>query len=243
MCLQPKNRESESPNNNCTESSLHLHHEVTSIGKNNKPKKLFPRQQVLELHCRNTKRVHELITSDDLGSPQCIIIHTGTNYLHSLNEGTAKAMHEMAEKASQTFPSSRVLVSTLLPRLDVPPSTLPNMHLVHHSSIRPWHLYDGLHLNQEGVRIFAKAIKDVALRRFPTTRYKGAKINVRTQPFEPSGPSSRSRPSQDLHRQPMTSGWSHRQQERYTEGPSQQRPSYAQVLSQQQRLRDCPLVM
>ncbi len=294
MCLQLKNRESESPNNNCTESSLHLHHEVTShsstapdtvndqerthtpplshrtpatqasvvllmdsIGKNNEHKKLFPRQRVLALHCRNTKRVHELITSDDLGSPQCIIIHTGTNDLHSLNEATAKAMHEMAEKASQTFPSSRVLVSSLLPRLDVPPSvidtineeirhscsSLPNVHLVHHSSIRPWHLYDGLHLNQEGARIFAKAIKDVALRRFPTTRYKGAKINVRTQPFEPSGPSSRSRPPQDLHRQPMTSGWSHRQQERYTEGPSQQRPSYAQVLSQQQRLRNSPLVM
>ncbi len=286
MCLELNNRESESPNNNCTENSSQPHHEVTShssaapdtvngqerthtplpshrtpvtqdsvlllmdsIGKNIEPKKLFPRQRVLALHCRNTRHVHELLTSDDLGSPQCIIIHTGTNDLHSLNEGTAKAMHEMAEKASQTFPSSRVLVSTLLPRLDVPPSVinkineevrhscsnLPNVHLVHHSSIRPWHLYDRLHLNQDGVRIFAKAIKDVALGRFPTTDYKGARRNVRTQPFEPSGPSSRSRPPQDLHRQAMTSGWCHRQHERqpYTEGPSQRRPSYAQVLSQQ----------
>ncbi|KAF4104908.1 hypothetical protein G5714_014239 [Onychostoma macrolepis] len=225
MCLQLKNRESKSPNNSCTESSLQLHHEVTthsstppdtvnghvkerthkkpvtqasvvllmdSIGKNTESKKLFPRQRVLALHCRNTQHVHELLTSDDLGSPQCIIIHTGTNDLHSLNEGTAKAMHEMAEKASQTFPSSCVLVSTLLPRLDVPPSvidkineevrhscsSLPNVHLVHHSSIRPWHLYDGLHLNQDGVGIFAKAIKDVALGRFPTTGYKGAIRNA-----------------------------------------------------------------
>ncbi len=97
---------------------------MDSIGKNIEPKKLFPRQRVLALHCRNTRHVHELLTSDDLGSPQCIIIHTGTNDLHSLNEGTAKAMLEMAEKASQTFPSSRVLVSTLLPRLDVPPSVI-----------------------------------------------------------------------------------------------------------------------
>ncbi len=38
-----------------------------------------------------------------------------------------------------------------------------------------------------------------------------------------------------IHRQAMTSGWCHRQHERqpYTEGPSQRRPSYAQVLSQQ----------
>ncbi|KAF4100909.1 hypothetical protein G5714_019105 [Onychostoma macrolepis] len=171
------------------------------IGKNTEPKKLFPRQRVLALHCRNTKRVHELLTSDDLGSPQCIIIHTGMND------------HEMAEKASQTFPSSRVLVSSLLPRLDVPPSVIDKIN------------------EEDGVRIFAKAIKDVALGRLPTTGYKGAKRNVRMQPFEPSGPSSRSRPPQDLHRQPMTSGWSHRQQERqpYTEGPSQQKPSYAQI--------------
>ncbi|KAL1255300.1 hypothetical protein QQF64_013361 [Cirrhinus molitorella] len=73
-------------------------------------------------------------------------------------------MHEMAEKASQTFPTSRILVSTLLPRLDFPPSvidkineevrhscsSLPNVHLVHHSSIRPWHLYDGLHAPEPG---------------------------------------------------------------------------------------------
>lgn len=223
---------------------------MDSTGKNIEPKKLFPRQRVLALHCRNTERVHELLTNDDLGSPQCVIIHTGTNDLHQLNEGTAKAIHEMAEKASQTFPTSRVLVSTLLPRLDVPPSvidqineevrhscsSLPNVHLVHHSSVRPWHLYDGLHLNQDGVRIFAKAIKDVALGRFQTTDYRGAKRNVRMQPFEASGPSSHSRPPRDFHRQPRTSGWSHRQQESqlYTEGRSQRRtPSYAQVLSQQ----------
>ncbi|KAL1260033.1 hypothetical protein QQF64_007860 [Cirrhinus molitorella] len=93
-------------------------------------------------------------------------------------------------------------------------SSLPNVHLVHHSSIRPCHLYDGLHLNQDGVRIFVG--------RFPTTGYKGAKRNVRLQPFEPSGPSSRSRPPQELHRPPMTSGWPHRHQERqHTEGLSQ----------------------
>ncbi|KAL1268400.1 hypothetical protein QQF64_033763 [Cirrhinus molitorella] len=122
---------------------------MDSIGKNIEPKKLFPRQGVRALHCRNTKRVHELFTNDDLGSPQCIIIHTGTTCmnLHSLNKGIAKAMHEMAEKASQTFPTSRILVSTLLPWLDVPHSvidkineevrhscsSLPNVHLVHHT--------------------------------------------------------------------------------------------------------------
>ncbi|KAL0149254.1 hypothetical protein M9458_055488, partial [Cirrhinus mrigala] len=115
MYLQLKNRESESPNNNCTKSNLQHHQEVTShsstppdsmnghakecthtpapsqrapvtqasvvllmdsVGKNIEPKKLFPRQRVLALHCRNTKRVHELLTNEDLGSPQCIIIHT-----------------------------------------------------------------------------------------------------------------------------------------------------------------------
>lgn len=294
MCLQLKNKESESPNNNnsCTECDSQPHQEVTShgssppdavnvhvkdlthtqplshrtpvvllmdsIGKSIEPEKLFPRQRVLALHCRNTERAHELLTKEELGSPQCIIIHSGTNDLHSLNEGTAKAIYEMAKKASQTFPATRVLVSSLLPRLDVPPSVidqineevrhtcscLPNVHLVHHSSIRPWHLRDGLHLNQDGVRIFAKAIKDVALGRFPSG-YRGTKRNqMRMQPFDPSGPSPHSRPPQDLQRRPTTSRWSHRQQERrpHTEappqrhppGPPQQTPTYAQVVSRQQ---------
>ncbi|KAI7811126.1 hypothetical protein IRJ41_010726 [Triplophysa rosa] len=216
------------------------------------PKKLFPRHGVIALRCRNTERAHELLTGDELGSPQCIIIHTGTNDLHGLNEGTAKAMHDMAKKASQTFPSSRVLISTLLPRLDFPPSvidkinqevsrtcsSLPNVHLVHHRSIRPWHLHDGLHLNQDGIRIFAKAIKDVALGR--ATRSS----NTRMQ-FDPSGP-SHTRPSQDRLRRPTTSQWTNKQHDRhpYDEAPSQlplpERPqrNYGRHLSAEPPLRN-----
>ncbi|KAI2644553.1 Histone-lysine N-methyltransferase MECOM [Labeo rohita] len=72
---------------------------------------------------------------------------------------------------------SRFIISTLLPRHDTPPhiiyninaelsrgcSVLPNVHLAHHHHIGPQHLYDGLHLHKDGVRIFAKSLKDAAL--------------------------------------------------------------------------------
>ncbi|KAK9978807.1 hypothetical protein ABG768_020545 [Culter alburnus] len=143
---------------------------MDSIGKNIDPEKLFPRQRVLALHCRNTERALELLTKEELG--RCAGLHS------------------------------------------------------------------------DGVRIFAKAIKDVALGHFPTG-YRGTKRNqMRMQPFDPSGPSPHSRPPQDLRRRPTTSRWSHRQQERrphaeappqrHPPGPPQQTPTYAQVVSRQQ---------
>ncbi len=130
---------------------------MDSIGKNNEPKKLFPRQRVLALHCRNTKRVHELITSDDLGSPQCIIIHTGTNDLHSLNEAQPRQCMRWQRKPHRhspvhvywSPPCSTARRPTLSDRYDQRrgPSLLfqSAQHASsHHSSIRPWHLYDGL---------------------------------------------------------------------------------------------------
>ena len=40
-----------------------------------------------------------------------------------------------------------------------------NVHMAHHAEILYQHLNDGLHLNQSGVRLFIKDIKDTALDR------------------------------------------------------------------------------
>ncbi|KAL7375740.1 hypothetical protein ABVT39_022835 [Epinephelus coioides] len=42
---------------------------------------------------------------------------------------------------------------------------IPNVHMAHHAEILYQHLYDGLHLNQSGVQLFIKDIKDTALDR------------------------------------------------------------------------------
>ena len=74
-------------------------------------------------------------------------------------------------------PTARVTISTLLPRRDVPQheinkinaeiskacTGIPNVYMAHHAEILYQHLYDDLHLNQSGVRLFIKDIKDTAL--------------------------------------------------------------------------------
>ncbi|MGH0160472.1 UNVERIFIED_CONTAM: hypothetical protein FKN15_039399 [Acipenser sinensis] len=48
-------------------------------------------------------------------------------------------------------------------------AALPNVHLAHHPTVGPWHLYDKVHLNQEGVKVFAKTLKDAAMGRSPAS--------------------------------------------------------------------------
>ena len=80
----------------------------------------------------------------------------------------------MAEQANKEFPDTCIVISTLLPRADIPPhvihdnnmeirrgcATLPCIHLARHPTIGTWDLYDGLHLHKERMKIFAKTLKD-----------------------------------------------------------------------------------
>ncbi len=119
----------------------------------------------------------ELLRQDTLGNPQYIVVHTGTNDLHTLHQDTAGAMTKVAERASREFPDSTVVISTLPSRTDTPPhviheinmeisrscAALPNIHVSHHTNTGTWDLNDRLQLNKAGVRTFAKTLKDVTL--------------------------------------------------------------------------------
>lgn len=87
--------------------------------------KLFPGKRVLSKRCSTTGQAMKLLKKEILNSPECLIIHTGTNDLHRLQKDTARAMTRMAEQASMGFPDSRIVLSTLLPRRDIPP------HIIH----------------------------------------------------------------------------------------------------------------
>ncbi|KAJ8349002.1 hypothetical protein SKAU_G00275910 [Synaphobranchus kaupii] len=120
-----------------------------------------------------------------LDNPDNIVIHTGTNDLRSKREGVSEAVREMAEKAHRVFPEANIVISTLLPRTDFPQhminkinkkitkdcAPMTNINIAHHPAITHEHLYDGLHLDQDSVRIFAKSIKDTALSRSPLTHH------------------------------------------------------------------------
>ncbi|KAJ8366346.1 hypothetical protein AAFF_G00361140 [Aldrovandia affinis] len=156
---------------------------MDSNGKYLDTKRLFPGLITRAKRCRNTGQAMELLRQDTLGNPQYIVVHTGTNDLHTLHRETAEAMTKMAKRASREFPNSRVVISPLLPRTDTPPhviheinmeisrscAALPNIHLAHHTNIGTWDLHDRLHLNKAGVRTFAKTLKDVTLDRNPNS--------------------------------------------------------------------------
>ncbi|KAL1246802.1 hypothetical protein QQF64_034827 [Cirrhinus molitorella] len=120
----------------------------------------------------------------------------------------APVIREVAIRATQRFPEAKITLSTLLPRTDVPfhvihgnnvelsrsCAFIPN-DLAHHKDIRPHHMYDHVHLNQQGMRVFARVMKNTAL--------ENASKNSRN----PNNKRS-SQPSRILH--PPTAQTSHR---------------------------------
>ncbi|KAJ8369386.1 hypothetical protein SKAU_G00094140 [Synaphobranchus kaupii] len=159
---------------------------IDSNGKFINEKKLFPRHRVTKLWCPTTQKALELLSESCLGSPSHILIHTGTNDLRAQQERVATSIRAVTEKASHTFPNSKIVISTLLPRKDFHPHTIqkvnasisrdcalrPNVHLAHHPALSVDDLYDQVHLYKEAVPVLAKTLKDVALNRNSTTSHR-----------------------------------------------------------------------
>lgn len=149
-----------------------------SNGKYLRMNKLCPNQEVTYHRCPTITTGHEIINnlpSDP--APQMILIHTGTNDLERINSADllASKINDMITATAKKFPSSKILYSTLLPRQDVPfdeirkinssigklCSRIANVHLIDHSNLSQQNiLHDIKHLNQTGVKRFAKNLKD-----------------------------------------------------------------------------------
>ncbi|KAE8297665.1 hypothetical protein D5F01_LYC04303 [Larimichthys crocea] len=163
---------------------------IDSNGKFLNEKKLFPNHKVAKLWCPNSQHAMELLSEERLGSPSHIIIHTGTNELRTQQERVSESLRQMIEKASNTFPNSRVVISTLLPRKDFHPGTIhrinssvsrdcvlkPNVHLAHHPTLDISCLYDHVHLFKNTVPIFAQTLKNVALNRDQSTARRRSRL-------------------------------------------------------------------
>lgn len=155
---------------------------IDSNGKFIDEKRLFPRHKVAKLWCPNTEAAMGILSKTRLGSPSHILIHTGTNDLMERQERVALSLRDIAEKACHTFPNTKIVMSTLLPRRDFHPQTIqkvnvsisrdcekwPNVHVAHYDSITVHDLYDHVHLYKEAVPLFTKTLKDVTLNRRAT---------------------------------------------------------------------------
>ena len=130
-----------------------------------------------KIWCPNTRSAFQILSESKHENYKHIVIHTGTNDLRAMKGRVAPMMREVAIRATQRFPGARVTLSTLLPRTDVPfhvihgnnvelsrsCALIPNVHLAHHKDIQPHHMYDYVHLNKQGVKVFARVLKSTAL--------------------------------------------------------------------------------
>ena len=162
-----------------------------SNGKYLKLKKLCPDKNTKYLRCPTINRGNEIIATLSFDSPEIILIHTGTNDLeHSGSaEHLASEISGLVTATAKQYPSTKVLYSTLLPRQDVPPeeiskinsliekrcSRLANVHLIDHTNLHLSQfpiLHDLKHLNQAGVKLFARNLKSMIYGRRPTPLHR-----------------------------------------------------------------------
>lgn len=154
---------------------------IDSNGKFLHEQVLFPGLRVSKIWSPKVEDALRYLSDPEFGSPAHIILHTGTNDLRIEQERVGGLIGRLAKKAAESFPTSQVTVSTLLPRKDFHPTTiqrvnaditrdcarLPNVQVAHHCNISTRDLYDQCHLSRRAVGKFAKALKDAALGRQP----------------------------------------------------------------------------
>ncbi len=122
---------------------------MDSNGKFLQEEKLFPGRKTTKLWCPKTGDALRILSDSSFGTPSHIIIHTGTNDLRREQERVGQLICRVAEKATETYPNTKITISTLLPRRDIHPDTiqrvnadiskgcarLPNVYLAHHPSL------------------------------------------------------------------------------------------------------------
>ena len=153
-------------------------------------------------------------------------------------------MREVAIRATQRFPDARVTLSTLLPRTDVPfhvihgnnvelsrsCALIPNVHLAHHKDIQPHHMYDHIHLNKQGVKVFARVLKSTAL---GNTARNNRNSENRRSPRPPAEPRRTTGPPSQ-HKSYTTQRSPRPPAEPRPAGPPSQHKSYAAAAQQPQ---------
>ena len=150
-----------------------------SNGKYLRLNKLCPNRQVTYYRCPTITSGNEIISKLPPDSPEMILIHTGTNDLETTKTADllASKISNLVNTTAKEFPSAKMIYSSLLPRRDVPfneisktnsliekvCSRITNVHLFEHSYLNISQqniLHDQKHLNQDGVKLFAKNLKD-----------------------------------------------------------------------------------
>ncbi|KAL7870690.1 hypothetical protein SRHO_G00081870 [Serrasalmus rhombeus] len=112
----------------CTGKDIDVAVLIDSNGKLLQEDKLFPGQTTSKIWCPKIRDAHRIISDPNLGTPKYIIIHTGTNDLRLEQDRVGGLVCRVADRAAESFPNAKIIVSTLLPRKDFHPATIQKVN-------------------------------------------------------------------------------------------------------------------
>lgn len=185
----------QSPPNAVNTNAAHAVFLCDSNGKYLKRKKMFPPNQKLKyFRCPTIAQARNTLTELQ-DTPQLLLIHTGTNDLTittPIDEITSNLLTLITEAATK-FPTSKIIYSTLLPRSDIPMSTItkineqliakcssfPNVHLVSHDNLLAAGsgvLHDTKHINRQYIGLFASNLIAAIRGRANNSRYSQIRL-------------------------------------------------------------------
>ena len=139
-------------------------------------KRLCPGSSYTYIRCPTLSQAQEIINNNVFTKPKILIFHCGTNDLD--NSEDSKVISDLLKIIDQfkaKYPECQIILSSILPRMDNQQARIskinqkikeeclkkPNVHFVSHTSVFAsyQHFYDSKHLNDYGIKIFAKNLK------------------------------------------------------------------------------------
>ena len=147
-----------------------------SNGQYLKPKLLCPNTTTSYIRCPTLTKARQIIQNTTFTDPNNFILHCGTNDIEHLQpeQNLDKAIEDIVGLVKEKHPEFRVIISGLLPRRDELNKNITsinngiekvlenkqNTSFIHHKNISTEKdFYDNKHLNERGVKFFAKNIK------------------------------------------------------------------------------------
>jgi hypothetical protein len=147
-----------------------------SNGRYLKPELLCPNSSTHYTRCPTLTKAENIMKNTHFSNPKCFILHCGTNYQEKTesDQELITLIENIVKLISDQYPNCRIIISGLLPRKDHLNENITiinnkleniltnkaNVSFIQHNNIKPTEdLKDKKHLNQKGVKFFAKNIK------------------------------------------------------------------------------------
>ena len=142
--------------------------------------KLARDKQIRQIFCPTIAAATKILTKSTFDRPSHIVIHVGTNDIEQSSiDSCSSRFQTLVDIASQKYPSSKVLISSLLKRRDAADfhrselnsklgricAPFPNVHLVNNENIPIDYLHDNKHLKKRKIGALVTNMKDVIYNR------------------------------------------------------------------------------